>query len=164
MSLGYLIMNLIAYKLLKETILTLKIQLIKLYIMHCILLVNLMEKNNELSKSKLKKYLANEFEDPSDTSFDILIGWKAISSKYLILLTVARDVLVISMSVVASKITFSIRGCVLYVFKSSLNPATIKALILFFYQNWIPVSPSSIDLSQIINDLEKLEKLKLHVF
>jgi hypothetical protein len=53
---------------------------------------------------------------------------------------------------------------VLYVFKSSLNPATIKALILFFYQNWIPVSPSSIDLSQMINDLEKLEKLKLHVF
>ena len=125
-------MNLIAYKLLKETTSTLKIQLIKLYIMHCVLLVNLMEKNNELSKSKLKKYLANEFEDPSDTSFDILIGWKAISSKYLILLTVARDVLVISMSVVASKITFSIRGYVLYVFRNSLNSATIKALILFF--------------------------------
>jgi hypothetical protein len=70
--------------------------------------------------------LANEFEDRSDTSFDILIGCKAISSKYPILLMVARDVLVISMSVVASKITFSIGGYVLYFFRSSLNPTTVE--------------------------------------
>ena len=132
MSLECLIMNLIAYKLLEETTLTLKIQSIKLYIMHCALLVNLMEKDNELSKSKLKKYLANEFEDRNDTSFDILIGWKAISSKYPILIMVVRDVLVIFMSVVASKITFSIGGCVLYFFRSSLNPVTVEVLIFYF--------------------------------
>jgi len=82
-----------------------------------------------------KKYLANEFEDRSDTSFDILIGWKAISPKYPILFMVTRDVLVISMSVVASKITFSIGGYVLYFFRSSLNPTTVELsyFILFYF-------------------------------
>jgi hypothetical protein len=88
-----------------------------------------MEKDNEKSEFKLKKYLVNRCEDPIDASFHILTWWKANNFKYSILSMVARDILAILMFKFASKSTFSSKGHVLDSFRISLNSTTVEALI-----------------------------------
>ena len=57
------------------------------------------------------------------------------SSRYQILSQIARDVLVIPVSTIASESAFSTGGRVLDSFRSSLSPNTVKALICT--QNWL---------------------------
>ncbi|WCJ22043.1 Zinc finger BED domain-containing protein RICESLEEPER 1 [Euphorbia peplus] len=60
-------------------------------------------------KSEVAKYLSESYEDVED-SFDILAWWKNNVSKYPTLSRVAKDVLAILVSTVASKSNF--RSCV----------------------------------------------------
>ena len=55
--------------------------------------------------------------------------WKVNSTRYVILSEVARDVMAILMSTVASELAFSTRGRGLDPFRSSLSPKTMEALI-----------------------------------
>ncbi|XP_041009356.1 uncharacterized protein LOC121253405 [Juglans microcarpa x Juglans regia] len=64
------------------------------------------------SKSELDRYLAERCEDEND-SFDLLIWWKVNSVRYRVLSKVARNVLAIPVSIVASESTFSTVGRVL---------------------------------------------------
>lgn len=61
--------------------------------------------------------------------------WKSNSSKYRILSLIARDVLAVPVSTVASESCFSTSGRVLDVFRSSLSPKMAEALICS--QNWL---------------------------
>ena len=64
--------------------------------------------------SNLDKYLNTNiilFEDQED--FDILIWWKSHQRKYPVLSIIARDVLTVSMSTVASEAAFSTGGRVI---------------------------------------------------
>ena len=79
--------------------------------------------------------------DPDIEGFDILDWWRVNSSRYRILSQVARDVLVILVSTVASEFVFSIGGCVLDPFRSSLSPNTVEALICT--QNWLRTKHST---------------------
>jgi len=63
------------------------------------------------------------------SEFDILIWWKVNASKYSIFAVIARDVLVIPISTIASEFAFSTGGRVLDSFRSSLSPITVEALI-----------------------------------
>ena len=87
------------------------------------------------SKSELDKYLLESSEDPDVEDFDILMWWKMNSSRYRVISQIARDVLAISVSTVASESAFSTGVCVLNLFHSSLSPNTVQALICT--QNWL---------------------------
>ncbi|KAF7801652.1 zinc finger BED domain-containing protein RICESLEEPER 2-like [Senna tora] len=93
------------------------------------------KKNNATDqKSDLEKYLADEIHD-IDNNFDILAWWKENANKYKILSLIARDVLDVPVSTVASESAFSTGGHVLDVFRSSLSLKMTEALICT--QNWL---------------------------
>ncbi|KAM7461709.1 hypothetical protein LguiA_029830 [Lonicera macranthoides] len=94
------------------------------------------------------------FEDPTDPNFDILAWWKVNSSRYKVLSLIARDVLAVPVSTVASESAFSIGGRILDPFRSSLSLKTVEALICT--QNWIRTLPI-IDLRESMDEIEKIE-------
>lgn len=59
----------------------------------------------------------------------MLTWWKMNEVKYSILLRIARDILVIHVSTVASKLNFGMGGRVMSKHHSRLHPDTIEALI-----------------------------------
>jgi hypothetical protein len=69
--------------------------------------------------------------DPSGkgAQFDILSWWKVNQVKYPILSLLARDVLVVQVSTVASESAFSSSGRIVSKFCSSLEPEVVQALV-----------------------------------
>jgi len=86
-------------------------------------------------KDEIQRYLMEPTEDASDGNFDILNWWKVNKSRFEYLSEVARDVLAIPVSTVASESAFSTGGRILDPFRSSLTPQTVEALICT--QNWL---------------------------
>lgn len=78
-------------------------------------------------KSELEKYLSEDIEEASN-KFDILMWWKVNSARFLILARIARDVLSIPVSTVASESAFSAEGHILDAFRSSLSPNMVETL------------------------------------
>ena len=85
------------------------------------------------SISELEKYLAEDSEDP-DKKIDILGWWKENSSRFPILANMARDILAIPISSVASEQAFSMSRKVITPNRASLKPKTIEALMCL--QDW----------------------------
>ena len=67
--------------------------------------------------------------------FDILSCGKTHGANHPILTRIARDVLVISASIVASESAFSARGRVVHKYSSRLDPQLVEALICT--KDWI---------------------------
>ena len=67
--------------------------------------------------------------------FEILGWWKANSDRYLVLSKIARDVLAVPVSTVASESAFSTGGRILDPFRSSLSPLMVQNLVCA--QNWL---------------------------
>ncbi|KMS98900.1 hypothetical protein BVRB_3g067910 [Beta vulgaris subsp. vulgaris] len=104
------------------------------------------------SKSEIEKYLDEEtVEDVDD--FDILKWWKTNTSRFPTLSLIARDVLAIPVSTVASESAFSTGGRVLDPFRSSLTPKIVEALVCG--QDWLRASP--VDVEEKMEEIEKLE-------
>lgn len=80
------------------------------------------------SKSQLDIYL-EETLTPRDEKLDILEYWKSNRSKWPELSLMARDILSIPITTVASESAFSIGGRVLDPFRSSILPKNVEALI-----------------------------------
>ena len=70
---------------------------------------HLADEDSVESKFELDRYLLESSEDPDVENFDILMWWKMNSSRYRVISHIARDVLVILVSV-ASESTFSTGG------------------------------------------------------
>ncbi|PWA66938.1 zinc finger BED domain-containing protein RICESLEEPER 2 [Artemisia annua] len=86
--------------------------------------------------SELDKYLCENIEaSDSNVKFDILAWWKVNSPRFPILSLMARDLLAIPVSTVASESVFSTSGRVLDTFRSSLSDKSIESLICA--QDWI---------------------------
>ena len=84
-------------------------------------------------QSDLEIYLSEAvIED--DGSCDVLQWWKLNSQRFPILSRLARDVLVLLISTVASESAFSTGGRVLDIFRSSLTLKLVEALICT--QDW----------------------------
>ncbi|XP_061353144.1 uncharacterized protein LOC133297923 [Gastrolobium bilobum] len=84
------------------------------------------------AKSELKSYLEEgvyEYHEKTHLSFDALEWWRSNSLKYKILSQMARDILGVPISTVASESTFSAGGRVIDAYRSSLAEDTIQALI-----------------------------------
>ena len=76
------------------------------------------------------------------------------SLRYLVLSKVAKDVLAIPSSTLASESTFSTRGRTFDRFRSSLTPA---AEVLICCQDWLRKSNKPIELEESIEALENFE-------
>ncbi|KAL0345784.1 UNVERIFIED_CONTAM: putative AC transposase [Sesamum radiatum] len=108
------------------------------------------------SKSEVTRYLLDGCEK-SSKDFDVLKWWKSSSSKYPILSKIAKDVLAILVSTIASESSFSTSGRVIDAFRSSLSPKMMEALICT--QDWLRATPR-IDLCVIMEDIEKFENFE----
>lgn len=84
--------------------------------------------------SELDHYL-DEDVLPRTPDFDVLTWWKANKGKYPILHQIARDVLAIPVSTVASESAFSASGRLISPHRSRLLPKTVEALMCG--RNWI---------------------------
>ncbi|KAH9761531.1 BED-type domain-containing protein [Citrus sinensis] len=91
-------------------------------------------KRAKVTKSELDRYLDEELLD-SIPDFDILAFWKMHTSQYSILAELAKDILAIPVSTVASESAFSAGGRFLSPHRSKLLPDTLEALMCA--QNWI---------------------------
>ncbi|KAL6125233.1 hypothetical protein ACLB2K_073292 [Fragaria x ananassa] len=123
------------------------------------------EKSSTTSKSivshEVDRYLLDPIEDPPEgEDWKLLDWWKLNGSKYPNLQLVAKDVLAIQVSTVASESCFSTSKRVIDPFRSSLSPRTVEALICF--QNWLrSESIQNLEYLPTIEDIlfyEKAEK------
>ncbi|KAF7839307.1 zinc finger BED domain-containing protein RICESLEEPER 2-like [Senna tora] len=112
------------------------------------------EEDNPENKSEIDQYLLEPREKMS-SQFDILNWWKVNSTKFPILALIARDVLAMPISTIASESAFSTGGRVIDTYRSSLAPKTIEALISA--QNWFRSKPLSMEIEECADDIEKLE-------
>ncbi|CAN1348253.1 Zinc finger BED domain-containing protein RICESLEEPER 2 [Linum perenne] len=110
-------------------------------------------------RAELVKYLAEAREVSSSDKkqrFDVLAYWKASALRFPILSEMARDVLAVPISSVASESAFSTGGRVLSNFRSSLTPAIVEALICA--EDWLrSTSPDIFDPEEEENENEQLE-------
>jgi hypothetical protein len=86
------------------------------------------------TKLELDHYLEDDLM-PRTSDFDILNWWKANGPKYPTLQRIARDILAIPVSTVASESAFSTSGRLLSPHRSKLHPKTVEALMCA--QNWL---------------------------
>lgn len=122
--------------------------------MKCLFKKHRAEKDGGDHKSELDRYLEEEIEDDI-ISFDILEWWKISSSRFSILSQVARDVLAIPVSTVASESAFSTGGRVLDSFRSSLTPKIVEALICS--QDWLRTASDPLNMEENLDVIEKLD-------
>ncbi|XP_019166950.1 PREDICTED: zinc finger BED domain-containing protein RICESLEEPER 2-like [Ipomoea nil] len=106
-------------------------------------------------KTELEVYLSEVIVDEDD-SFDLLRWWKQQSERFPVLSKMARDILAVPISTVASESAFSTSGRVLDAFRSSLTPRIVEALVCA--QDWLRLSNQPISIEENIEDVEKIEK------
>ncbi|KAL6123863.1 hypothetical protein ACLB2K_002812 [Fragaria x ananassa] len=89
---------------------------------------------------EVDKYLLDPLEvtNPNEKEafeFPILLWWRMNGPKYPVLAAIAKDVMAIQVSTVASESAFSTGGRVIDSFRSSLTPKSVEALICL--QSWL---------------------------
>ena len=85
-------------------------------------------------RTELDHYLEEDVL-PDNSQFDILLWWKLNGVKYPVLQTIARDILVIPVSTVASESAFSSSGRLVSPHRNRLHPKMIEALMCA--QSWL---------------------------
>ena len=108
-----------------------------------------------LQKNDMERYLAEACEDVLLENFDVLGWWKINSGKFRILSRIAKDVLAVPMSTVASESAFSTSGRILDPFRSSLKAKTVERLICT--KNWLS---DSNDMSVCQEFMDEIDTLK----
>ncbi|XP_055823973.1 zinc finger BED domain-containing protein RICESLEEPER 1-like [Solanum dulcamara] len=113
------------------------------------------------ARTELDKYFGEETEDDSK-EFNILNWWKMNSARFPILAEMARDVLAVPVSSVASESAFSTGGRLLDSFRSSLTPNLVQALVCL--QDWLRSEKlqQSVSVEEDLNNLEQLEQVFVH--
>ncbi|XP_019153680.1 PREDICTED: zinc finger BED domain-containing protein RICESLEEPER 2-like [Ipomoea nil] len=106
-------------------------------------------------KTELEYYLSEAITE-DEGSFDILRWWKVNSARFPILSKIARDILAIPISTVASESAFSTSGRVLDPFRSSLTPKIVEALVCT--QDWLRLPNTPISIEENLEELERFEK------
>ena len=85
--------------------------------------------------NELEKYLAENCDGRKEVNFEILEWWRDNCNRYQVLSKVAKDVLAVPVSTVASESAFSTGGRIVDPFRSSLSPLMVQNLVCS--QNWL---------------------------
>jgi hypothetical protein len=87
--------------------------------------------SNDKKVSELDLYMSEDLVKVNDNeaTFDVLSWWKGQVTNFPILSTLARDVLSMQVSTVASESAFSSGGRIVDAFRSRLKPEIIEALV-----------------------------------
>jgi hypothetical protein len=115
------------------------------------------------SETEIAKYNRLDVEERRP-DFDVLEWWKVNSSRFPILASIARDVLAIPITTVASESTFSTGGRILDPYRSSLSVATVEALICT--QDWLGAAFPSFITDEDLDTIDQIEegKIAFHPF
>ncbi|KAM3268108.1 hypothetical protein P3S67_031658 [Capsicum chacoense] len=111
------------------------------------------KETNSDDKSDLDKYLKDDVEKIKD--FNILNWWKASSERYPIVSRIARYVLVIPTSTVASESFFSTGGRVFDCYRSSLSVNSAEALSCG--QQWLRSTSKECKIEDLLEEIQNLE-------
>ncbi|CAN6349436.1 unnamed protein product, partial [Urochloa humidicola] len=104
--------------------------------------------------NELDKYMLESLQKQSP--FDILAYWKNETNKYPILSQIARDMMAIQVSIVASESAFSAAGRVVDPYRNRLDPEMVQALICT--KDWIHAArKDSKYIHSIVADLQPPE-------
>lgn len=100
---------------------------------------------------------------PRTENFDILTWWKSNGIKYPTLQKIARDILAIPITTVASESAFSTSGRLLSSHRSRLHPKTIEALMCAQSWLWTKIKgsspmPKDCIIQSILDDVEDPEE------
>ncbi|KNA23189.1 hypothetical protein SOVF_027150, partial [Spinacia oleracea] len=108
-------------------------------------------------KTDLDKYLMDDREpNIIGKSFDPLGWWKKAEERYPIVALMARDVLAIPVSTVASESAFSTGGRILDQFRSSLSSHMAEALICG--QDWLRVVNRPLIIEEVLLKWKRLRR------
>ncbi|KAG6514324.1 hypothetical protein ZIOFF_024677 [Zingiber officinale] len=103
-------------------------------------------------------YYLEESLLPRTSEFDILCWWKTNEIKYPILQDIAKDVLVIPVTTLASESTFSTSGRVLNAHRSKLHSKTVGALMCARDWLWSEIQDSTISNNQKFDNDADIEE------
>jgi hypothetical protein len=103
--------------------------------------------DEDAQKTQLKLYLDEPKYLDTSATFDILSFWKENEFRYPKIVVMARDILSIYISTVASESTFSIGGHVIDQYRSLLKPDIIEALVCT--RDWLCGEQGNISYLQI---------------
>jgi hypothetical protein len=107
---------------------------------------------------EIDRYITDPIENVVP-DFDILRWWKLNGVKYPGLALIAKDVLAIPVSTVASESCFSTGGRVVNSFRASLTPTIVEALICA--QNWLKSDDIySLEYEPTIQEMEFYESIE----
>ncbi|CAN1176862.1 Putative AC transposase [Linum perenne] len=109
-------------------------------------------------RAELDKFLSGEREEmgPPGKSYDVLGWWKGVAHKFPVVSEMAKDILAVPISTVASESCFSTGGRVLDNFRSSLTPHVVEALICA--EDWLRTSYKGISNEEKLEDLQALDQ------
>ncbi|KAJ0513752.1 putative HAT dimerization domain, ribonuclease H-like superfamily, hAT-like transposase, RNase-H [Helianthus annuus] len=113
--------------------------------------LNVEESNSVAIDTELKRYLQEPRVDFTKR-FDILTWWKQNAIRFPIVSRMARDILAIQISTVASESAFSTSGRVLDAYRTRLSTNIVEALVCT--QDWVRKSRNPIvdDVNDILKD------------
>ncbi|TQE08508.1 hypothetical protein C1H46_005814 [Malus baccata] len=126
-----------------------------------------LKEKSEMRKAKrarivhndLDRYLLDPMEGEEEANFDILNWWRVNGlSKYLILARVAKEILAIPVSTIASESSFSTSGRIIDPYRSSLSPKMVEALICT--QNWLRSIHVALHHEPTIEEIEFCEEVE----
>ncbi|KAK1419507.1 hypothetical protein QVD17_28679 [Tagetes erecta] len=109
--------------------------------------LNVEESNSAATETELKRYL----QEPRDTftkRFDILMWWKQNAIRYPIISRMAKDILAIQISTVASESAFSTSGCALSIEQGSMEPSyfpTVVSIRIFLGKSTSAIRRENLD-------------------
>ncbi|KAI3745848.1 hypothetical protein L6452_08259 [Arctium lappa] len=92
------------------------------------------ENDDSVDMAELDNYLKEKLM-PKDVDLDLLLWWKTNGGKYPTLQRMAKDILAIPVSTVASESAFSTSGRLISPHRSRLHPKTLEALMCA--QSWL---------------------------
>ncbi|GJS13050.1 zinc finger BED domain-containing protein RICESLEEPER 2 [Tanacetum coccineum] len=113
--------------------------------------LNLEDSGSIEMDTELTRYL-NEPRIKFTSDFDILEWWKLNAPRFPIVARMAKDILAIQITTIASESAFSTGGRVLDPYRTNLSYAVVKALICT--QDWVRKSKKAIidDIDYLLND------------